>query len=60
MTKRAIETSMMHYECLTCGVNATCVATLAAAEAWHDHMANHEDPRSYKLVTWVAVQLPLE
>jgi hypothetical protein len=48
---------MIHYQCYTCGMNATCVLTESANLAWLDHMANHAVPANYGRWTWTAVQL---
>lgn len=53
------ETAMIHYQCYTCGVNATCVHTPSADLAWLDHMENHAERTNYGRWTWTAVQLEL-
>jgi len=52
-------TSMIHYHCHTCGVNATCVLTNSAELAWLDHMENHAERKNYGAWTWTVVQLDL-
>lgn len=52
-------TSMVHFECHTCHMNATCVATPTATLAWLDHMDTHALPANYSAWTWTVVKLPL-
>jgi len=53
-------TAMIHFECGTCGVNATCVDTPSARLAWYDHMENHALKQNYRAVTWVVVPLEFD
>jgi len=48
---------MIHYECHTCGVTATCVVTPASDLAWLDHMENHSAKKNYSAWSWTVVQL---
>lgn len=59
MTETGRETAMVHYECSTCGMAATCVVTPSAELAWLDHMDTHALPRNYRAWTWSALELPL-
>jgi len=51
---------MVHFECSTCGVSATCVLNTSAEVAWYDHMANHALVDNFRAWTWEVVPLPLE
>jgi len=54
------ETNMVHYECHTCAMSATCVATSSSSLAWLDHMAIHADPRNFSQWTWMVQALPFD
>jgi len=60
MSEQPTETGMVHYECYTCHMTATCVATPAAVLAWLDHMATHLLQDNYGAWTWAVVPLPLD
>ncbi len=57
MQKSGETTEMVHYECHTCGVSATCVANEPASLAWLDHMENHAMKDNYSVWTWAVVPL---
>jgi len=59
MDEHQITTAMVHYECYTCHMTATCVDTNASRLAWLDHMENHGAKQNYGSWTWTVVQLPL-
>jgi hypothetical protein len=50
---------MVHYQCRTCGLTATCVATPTAVLAWLDHMEGHAVRDNYDAWTWTVLQLEL-
>jgi len=52
------ETPMYHFECLTCGITATMVATETGKLAWLDHMNRHALPEHFRIWTWTVQQLP--
>jgi len=45
---------MYHFECFTCGMQATIVGTEAGKLAWLDHMVTHAVPENYGIWTWHA------
>lgn len=49
---------MIHYECRTCGMQATMVVTPSAELAWLDHMENHGAKTNYGAWTWQVEPLP--
>lgn len=51
---------MIHWECRTCGMSATCVVTPAAELAWLDHMDTHSAKFNYGAWTWTVVPLELD
>jgi len=51
------EVQMVHYECTTCHMEATCVVTPAAELAWLDHMENHVVKDGYHAWTWTVLKL---
>jgi len=51
---------MIHYECQTCGMTATCVVTPASGLAWHDHMAVHALVDNYRAWTWAVLPLTFD
>jgi len=53
------DTAMIHWECHTCGMAATCVLTSSATLAWLDHMENHALADNYSAWTWTVQKLPL-
>nr|CRY97801.1 hypothetical protein [uncultured prokaryote] len=53
------QTDMLRYECQTCDMAATVVATPAAALAWLDHMERHAVPSNYRVWAWTVVELDL-
>jgi len=59
MSNGSGETAMIHYECFTCGVTATCVVTSSATLAWLDHMENHAERKNYGQWSWTVLALPL-
>jgi len=50
---------MIHWQCHTCHVTATCVVTPSAELAWLDHMENHVMKKGYSQWTWTVVPLPI-
>lgn len=54
------ETPMVHYECYTCHISATCVFTPSADLAWLDHMETHAVRDNFGRWTWTAVALPYD
>jgi hypothetical protein len=59
MDDYARETHMLHFQCETCGITATCVDTPSATLAWLDHMDNHAVKTGYRRWTWTVTPLPL-
>jgi len=59
MREGNITTDMIHYQCYTCGISATCVTTSAAELAWFDHMQTHALVDHFGAWTWTVQQLPL-
>lgn len=53
-------THMVHYECHTCGIGATCVLNSAARLAWHDHMSNHAVKTGFSQWFWAVEPLPFD
>jgi len=49
---------MIHFECFTCGMQATIVNTESGKLAWLDHVNRHAVPENYGIWTWMAVQAP--
>jgi hypothetical protein len=50
---------MVHYQCYTCGISATCVLTSSAELAWLDHMEIHAVKDNFGAWTWAVLQLDL-
>jgi len=48
---------MVHLECHTCGMTATCVVTASTELAWLDHMETHSAKFNYSAWTWSVVSL---
>jgi hypothetical protein len=46
---------MVHYECYTCHMQATCVQTPSSDLAWLDHMENHGAKDNYGVWVWDVV-----
>jgi len=59
MTEANKTAAMVHYECGTCGMTATCYANGPAVTAWFDHMTTHVLPDFYRVWTWEVLELPL-
>lgn len=59
MQNRDEETAMIHYQCHTCGITATCVVTPVSDLAWLDHMDQHGAKTNYSAWTWAVIPLPL-
>lgn len=57
MPDTGAETNMVHFQCYTCHVTATCVLTPSADLAWLDHMSNHAMQENYGRWTWQVVPL---
>jgi len=51
-------TSMCHYECGQCSMEATVVANRQSRDAWRRHMATHPKRHDYRAWSWEV--LPLE
>jgi len=60
MQDSTTDTAMVHFECHTCHMTATCVATAAAELAWLDHMDNHAEKKNYSAWSWTVARLPLD
>lgn len=53
-------TLMLHWQCYTCGMTATCVGNAVAELAWLDHMETHSAKTNYGAWAWHVMPLPLE
>jgi hypothetical protein len=58
MNRDGEETAMVHYECHTCGMQATCVSTPSSSLAWLDHMETHVVKDGFSAWGWTVVPLP--
>lgn len=57
MSDERTEVPMVHYECHTCGMRATCVATVVSDLAWLDHMDTHGAKKNFSTWTWAVIPL---
>lgn len=59
MSDAGAATTMVHFECYTCHVSATCVLTPSADLAWCDHMEQHAMKDHYGRWVWEVVPLSM-
>lgn len=53
-------TRMVHFECHTCHMTATCVVTPASELAWMDHMDTHSAIDNFSMWGWEVLELPFD
>jgi len=54
------EVPMVHYQCYTCHITATCVATPSASLAWFDHMDTHAVKDNFGCWVWYVQSIPFD